>query len=81
MGFAVGGEGEDRVAGQQAVGLVKIPRGDLALRNVGVGRGPSGFGEQPKTGAPTQVWGVASFATCTVRPKAILSQTSQISWM
>ena len=26
VGFAVGGEGEDRVAGQQAVGSTKIPR-------------------------------------------------------
>ena len=48
VGFAVGGEGEDRLAGEQAVGLVKIPWGDQAVRNVVVGRGPSGLGEQPR---------------------------------
>ncbi len=48
MGFAVGGEGEDRVAGQQAPGLGKIPRGDQAGRNFGGGVGPVSVGAQPE---------------------------------
>ena len=35
VGFAVGGEGEDRVAGQRAVGRVKIPGGRRWRRSVG----------------------------------------------
>ena len=46
MGFAVGGEGEDRVAGEQAVGSFKVSWGDQALRYVGGAVGPSGLGEQ-----------------------------------
>lgn len=48
VGFAVGGEGEDCVVGQRAVGLVKIPRGDRGLNSGGGDVGPSGLGKQPQ---------------------------------
>ncbi len=44
--FAVGGEGEDRVAGQRAVCASKIPMGNQALRSGGDGVGLAGIGEQ-----------------------------------
>ena len=53
VGFAVGGEGEDRVAGERAVGLVKIPRGDKALRSGG--GGSSSKNDSARPSLPTRI--------------------------